>query len=144
LRIFGAKRIRIGDDFAMDEDGTISAEGGRLSIGNRVSINRNVFIDASGGRIEIGDDVLIGPNVVLRASDHVFESASIPINRQGHRGDVIVVGDDVWIAANVVVTSGVTIGAHSLVAAGAVVTNDVEPWSLVGGVPARLIRKRNL
>ena len=55
----------------------------------------------------------------------------------------IIIGDGVWIGANVVVTRNVTIGAHSIVAAGAVVTRDVEPYSIVAGVPATLVRRRD-
>lgn len=54
----------------------------------------------------------------------------------------IIIGDDCWIAANAVITSGVVIGSHSIVGAGAVVTSDIEPYSIIGGVPARLIKKR--
>jgi galactoside O-acetyltransferase len=142
VMVLAPEHIAIGSDFSIAENGKLAAQDGRLTIGSRVSINRNVWIDASGGEVVIGDDVLIGPNVVLRASDHVFDAPSLPISQQGHRGGSIVIGDDVWIAANAVVTAGVTIGAHAVVAAGAVVTRNVEPWSVVGGVPARPIRER--
>jgi len=121
----------------------LDARNGTLQIGDRVSINSNVLLDASdNGRIIIGSDVLIGPNVVLRASNHVFKDKDRPINQQGHTGGYILVQDDVWIGANVVVVPNVTIGAHAVVAAGAVVTSDVEPWTVVGGVPARVISRR--
>ena len=142
VRVLGGQRMQVGDFFSIDENGLLSAEEGQLVVGSRASINRNVVLDASYGAIHIGDDVLIGSNVVIRASDHNFESTRIPINRQGHVGGRIIIQDDVWIAANVVVTGGVTIGAHSVVAAGAVVTKDVEPSSIAAGVPAKTIRRR--
>jgi len=122
---------------------SLYAENGKLQIGDRVSVNSNVSIDAcDNGRIIIGDDVLIGPNVVLRASDHEFGALDKPINQQAHTGGSIILEDDVWLAANVVVVSNVTIAAHSIVAAGAVVTHDVESGVVVGGVPARVISRR--
>lgn len=141
--ITGGKNISIGSYFSMMRYGSIYCHDGVLQIGDRVSVNQNVLLGAAdGGSIFIGNDVLIGPNVVLRASDHVFKTKDKPIREQGHTGGKIVIGNDVWIGANVVVLPNVTIGEHSVVAAGAVVTNDVEPWSTVGGVPAHIISRR--
>ncbi|NIA20827.1 MAG: acyltransferase [Anaerolineaceae bacterium] len=114
-----------------------------MTVGARVNVNYNVFVCAGDGEsIEIGDNVLIGPNVVIRAGDHIFDDPDKPINTQGHASGNIVIGSDVWIAANVVVTAGVTIGDHAVVAAGAVVVEDVAPYAVVGGVPAREIGSR--
>ena len=144
LLILGGDRIRLGDDFSCWRFCTLAAcTDGRLEIGDRVSLNANVYINAcSGGTITIGNDVLIGPNVVLRASDHRFDRADVPIREQGHTAGTIVIEDDVWLGANVTVVGGVHIGRGSVVAAGAVVASNVAPSSIVGGVPARLIRKR--
>ena len=115
-----------------------------IKMGNNISINSNACIGAAdGGKVIIGDNVLIAQNVVLRASDHEFKSIEIPINKQGHTGGEIIIGDDCWIGANAVITRNVTIGDHSIVATGAVVTKDIEPFSIMAGVPAKLIRKRN-
>ena len=86
--------------------------------------------------------MLIAQNVVLRASDHEFKSIEVPIIKQGHTGADILICDDCWIGANAVITRNVTIGKHSIVAAGAVVTKDVKPFSIVAGIPARCIKKR--
>jgi galactoside O-acetyltransferase len=113
---------------------------GSIRIGDRVSVNTNVQINASdGGVIAIGDDVLIGPNVVLRASDHAFDDIARPVNCQGHSGGRIVIEADVWIGANAFVARDVVIHEHAIVAAGAVVTRDVEAAAIVGGVPAQVI-----
>lgn len=113
-----------------------------LTIGSHCSFNHNVMLGATGGEIVIGNDVLVGPNVVLRAADHVFASTEIPIRSQGHRPGRIVIADDVWLAANVVVTSGVTIGHGCVVGAGSIVTSDLPPMTVCVGNPARPIRSR--
>jgi galactoside O-acetyltransferase len=143
LELRGGENIRIGSGFSAMRNCSLRAERGSLVIGDRVALNVNVLIDASlGGTITIGDDVLIGPNVVLRASDHVFADADRPIRQQGHSGGEIVVADDVWLAASVVITAGVVVGRGAVVAAGAVVTKNVEPWTVVAGVPAEAVAVR--
>lgn len=94
------------------------------------------------GKIVIGNDCSIAPNCVLRASNHTFTSIEIPIREQGHTYGEIVVEDDVWIASNCVVTANTRIGKGSIIGAGSVVTKNVEPYSIMGGVPAKLIKKR--
>lgn len=144
VEILGGENIRVGDDFVMRQNAGLHAlSGGLIRVGNKVAINSNSFVDASnGGRIEIGNNVIIAQNVVIRAADHRFDLRDRPICEQGHIGGEIVIGDDVWIGANVVVTRGVRVGAHSVIAAGAVVTRDVEPYTVVGGVPAKVIQSR--
>lgn len=92
------------------------------------------------GGITIGDRVYLATMVQLLAVNHVFEDPSQPFVDQGITAQGIVVEDDVWIGAGAVVTDGVRIGRGAVVAAGAVVTADVAPHTLVGGVPARLLR----
>jgi len=143
VSITGYENIKLGLSVHLGRNSILRAHRGRIEMGDRTGINSNTTVGAAdGGRIIIGSDVIIAPNVVLRASDHNSESVEVPIWQQGHTGGTIIIEDDVWIAANVVVTRNVRIGAHSIVAAGAVVTKDVEPYSVVGGVPAVLIRKR--
>lgn len=143
VSVLGGEGIVLGARVTLMARVSLAAVRGRLSIGDRVALNAGVHLDASqGGEIVVGNDVLIGPNVVLRASDHSAERTDVPIRSQGHTGGRIVIEDDVWIGANAVVTRDVRIGAHSIVAAGAVVTRDVDAFSLVAGVPARLVRKR--
>ena len=107
-------------------------------------MNFNVMINADcGGYIEIRDNVLLGPNVVIRASNHAYSRTDIPIKQQGHIAGRIILHEDVWLGANVVILPNVEIGKGSIVAAGSVVTKNVGDYSIVGGVPAELIEMRN-
>ncbi len=145
VQISGFGNIEIGRNFSCGDNSRLLAHGnGFIKIGDNVSINNNSTIDASqGGVIIIGDDVLIAPNVVIRSSDHSFTSLERPINKQGHVAQKITIGTDCWIAANVVITGGVDLGSQSIVAAGAVVTKNVKGKSIVGGVPAKLLKYRS-
>ena len=110
--------------------------------GRNIHIGRNVFINSSchfqdQGGIYIDDDALIGHNVVLATIDHDPD----PFDRRNHY-DAIRIGNRVWIGSNAVITKGVTIGDGAIVAAGAVVTKDVPANTIVGGVPARIIRQQ--
>ena len=139
----GHKTIWLGDHVVLMRGSSVYAELGLCRIGDRASVGMNTMIDANdGGEIIIGNDVLIAINTVLRASNHESGDPTRPIREQGHTGGRIVIEDDVWIGANVVIVPDVTIGSHSIVGAGAVVTRDVPPWSIVGGVPARVIGSR--
>lgn len=109
--------------------------------GQNITVGRDVFLNAGcqfqdQGGITIGDGSLIGHNVVLATLNHREE----PERRQETVPAPIVIGKNVWIGANAVVTPGVTIGDGAIVAAGAVVTRDVPANTVVGGVPARVLR----
>lgn len=110
--------------------------GKNINIGKRVFINSGCRFQDQGG-ITIGDDALIGHNVVLATLNHAIDAE----NRKDMIPAPIVIGKNVWIGANATVLPGVTIGDNSIIAAGAVVTNDVPENTIVGGVPARAIKK---
>lgn len=140
------KNIAFGSNIGMGLNSQIYAAGtGKevINIGDNVYLNSNVMVNADmGGYIKIGNNVLIGPNAVLRASNHNFSNRNVPILQQGQELGKIIIEDDVWIGANVVVLSNVTIGTGAIVGAGAVVTKNVKPFSIVGGVPAKPISNR--
>jgi acetyltransferase-like isoleucine patch superfamily enzyme len=143
IRITGWGNISIGNNLRVLRLSALHAHNGKLRIGNNVSINVNSCINpADGGHVEIADDVLIAQNVVIRASDHRHDAIDRPINQQGHTGGEIHIEEGAWIGANAVITRDVRIGAHSIVGAGSVVTGNVAPFTVVGGVPARLICQR--
>jgi acetyltransferase-like isoleucine patch superfamily enzyme len=110
--------------------------GADITVGRNVFVNQNcTFYDLGG--LDIADDVMIGPNVSIITSGH-------PIDPSQRRAAVIAkpiaIQRNAWLAANVTIIGGVTVGENSVVAAGSVVTRDVPPNTLVGGNPARVIR----
>jgi len=109
--------------------------GKNLHIGERVFINSGCKFQDQGG-ITIGDDVLIGHNCVIATLNHVAD----PDRRCDMVPAPVRIGNKVWIGANATILQGVTIGDGAIIAAGAVVCKDVPPRSVVGGVPARLIK----
>ncbi|TFC89886.1 DapH/DapD/GlmU-related protein [Cryobacterium sp. TMT4-31] len=112
-----------------------------LRFGDRSSIGPGGYIGCS-GRVVIGSDVMMGPGVRIFSEDHDFSTTSTTIKAQGVIRSFATIEDDVWIGSGSTITAGVTIGQGAVVAAGSVVTRDVPPFTLVGGVPARFIRDR--
>ncbi len=115
--------------------------GEGLRVGDYSNIGPYCYIGCS-GRIEIGTNVLMSPRVSMYAEDHNFARYDLPIKQQGVTRRSIVVEDDCWLASNSIILAGVRVGKGAIVAAGAVVTRDVPPYSIVAGVPARVIGQR--
>jgi maltose O-acetyltransferase len=109
----------------------------KLRIAGNCHVGRFCQVDARGG-IDIGRNVVIASHCLLISADHDLDDPGFP-----GRLAPIAIGDRVWIASRSVVTKGVTLGEGAVVAAGAVVTRDVDPWTVVGGVPAAPIGDRN-
>lgn len=114
----------------------------RIAIGHDVWIGPNACLLGAGG-ITIGNYVMIANNVSILSTDHAFDDPARPMMRQGNVQRPVVIENDVWLGANVVVMPGVCIGSGSIVGAGAVVTHDVPPYAIVGGVPAKVIKYRH-
>jgi acetyltransferase-like isoleucine patch superfamily enzyme len=93
------------------------------------------------GPVSIGNNVNLAQGITVTALNHNFGDTTRKIDEQGISTKPVEIGDDVWIGANAVILPGVTIGRHAVVAAGAVVTNDVPNNCVVGGVPAKLIKQ---
>ena len=128
---------------SLGERNSITARGGNIIFGENFASNEEVIINADiGGKIVFGNNCLVGPRVIFRTANHKFSDRNSTINSQGHTIGDICVGNDVWIGANAVILSGVQIGTGSVVAAGAVVTKDIPPFSVVAGVPATVIKRR--
>jgi acetyltransferase-like isoleucine patch superfamily enzyme len=111
---------------------------GPVLIGDRCTVGIGSVVI---GPVTIGTDVIIAQHVVVSGLNHSYEDVSRSIREQPVITRPIVIEDECWIGANVVITAGVTIGRHSVVAGGSVVTRDVPPYSVVGGNPARLLKR---
>lgn len=134
--------IRLADDVALKEGAHLCACNPHaiISIGSRTTIGHYSFIFSS-REIRIGADCMIAPFVYIVDSDHMT-ARDKPMNQQINISDSIAIGNDVWIAAGAKILRGVTIGDGAVIAAGAVVTSSVDPYTIVGGVPARVIGER--
>jgi serine acetyltransferase len=138
------KALSIGDDTRIMPSATLLASGqaGSLSLGPSVYVNRHTVID-SRLSLTIGAGTIIGPNSYISDFDH-----SLAFNSDGWRIDEgeaapVSIGRNVWVAANVVILKGVTIGDNSVIGAGAVVSKDIPANSIALGVPARVTRTLN-
>lgn len=116
-----------------------SPEG--IEFGNQINIAQNCLIGGA-GKVEIGNFVMIGPNSCILSSNHGYNRPDIPMLRQKPTLAPVKIKDDVWIGANVVILPGVTVNQGAIVGAGSIVTKDVEPYSIVAGNPAKLLKKR--
>ena len=110
-----------------------------VSIGRDSLIGEYTVIRGQGG-VTIGDRVFTSPFTQIIAVNHVFDDPTVSFSEQGITAQGIVIEDDVWIGASAIITDGVRIGCGAVVAAGAVVTRDVAPHTVVGGIPARVLR----
>lgn len=113
-----------------------------IKIGRDSLVGEYSVIRGQGG-VTIGDRVYTSPFTQIIAVNHVFDDPSRPFVDQGITAEGIVIEDDVWLGAGAVITDGVRVGKGAVVAAGAVVTKDVPPYAVVGGVPARVIKNIN-
>lgn len=112
-----------------------------VEFGSFVFVNHDTVFSTPHG-MKIGHFVMIGPNCLFASVHHTFDDSTKPMFFQQPEVKEIVIEDDVWIGAKVTVVGGVRIGRGAVIAAGAVVTKDVPPYAIVGGVPAKLIRYR--
>lgn len=141
------KGVIIGNNFTLGKysiiecTGVLRDVGNSLVIGDNVGMNHYCFIGVRGD-IRIGNDVIFGPRVSIFSENHNFADPSKLINEQGVTKGKTIIGNDVWIGANVSIMSNVNIGDGCVIAAGAIVTKDIPPYSIAAGVPAKVIKKR--
>ena len=132
-RLFSLGNYSVIESFAC-----INNAVGDVIIGDHTRIGlHNTII----GPVDIGNHVNLAQGITVTALNHNFSDTNKRIDEQGVSTNPVTIEDDVWVGANAVILPGVTIGEHSVVAAGAVVTKDVPPHSLVAGVPAKVIKK---
>jgi len=113
-------------------------EASNIEIGRGTFINTEVRFGVPSAKVTIGRNVLVGPRVMFETMNHSLECQ--PEKKRSKYSSSINVEDDVWIGGGAIITPGVKIGCGAVIAAGAVVTKDVEPYMLVGGVPAKPIK----
>lgn len=139
-------QVRIGDGVTIGPDVSVwmsddDALGPALAVGPRTGLTGNTSI-AVHHPVTIGREVLIGPHTYITTANHRADRRDIPIVDQGYLGAPVVIEDDVWIGAHVVVLPGAILRRGCIIAAGAVVNCEVPSYEVWGGVPARLIRAR--
>ena len=115
--------------------------GGNIKIGERCSINSGTIIYGHGG-VNIGNDVLIAGGCMIIPNSHNFNDINKPIALQGNTSKGIIIEDDVWIGHGCSILDGVTIKKGAIIGAGSVVRKDVESYSIVAGIPAKIVGKR--
>lgn len=132
------RKFSLGDYSVVESFACINNAVGDVQIGDytRIGLHNTII-----GPVRIGNHVNLAQGITVTALNHNFDDTNKRIDEQGVSTNAVTIEDDVWIGANAVVLPGVTIGTHCVVAAGAVVTKDVPPHSLVAGVPAKVIKQ---
>ena len=132
------RKFSLGDYSVIESYSCINNAVGDVIIGDhtRVGLHNTII-----GPVTIGHHVNLAQGITVTALNHVFSDTGKRIDEQGITTAPVVIEDDIWIGANAVILPGVKIGNHSVVAAGAVVTKDVPPHTLVAGVPAKVIKQ---
>ena len=141
LTLIHGGSIKLGSNCKIHKGAIIGSYGGNISLGNNCTVNPYSILYGH-GNLTIGDNVRIAAHTVIIPANHKFERTDIPICKQGISANGIVIDDDVWIGANVTILDGVKIGSGSVISAGSVVNKDVEEYSIVGGVPAKILKFR--
>ncbi|OWP85226.1 hypothetical protein BWK59_01240 [Flavobacterium davisii] len=115
---------------------------GKFEIKKGSSIAQNCTISGEKVGVFIGENVMIAPNVVIVAFNHIISNVDIPMNKQGNDEDAVIIEDDVWIASNCTISKGVIIGKGAVIASNTFVNKNIDPYTVVGGVPAKILKKR--
>lgn len=147
INALSKKGISFGDNVSLHRNSIIDCTGGIRSIGegltiaNNVGFSPNCYIQVRGPVI-IGNNVLFGPEVNIFSETHNFDNPDVFINEQGETRKGVIIKDGVWVGSRATILDGVTVGENSIIAAGSLVNKDVPPYSIVAGVPAKIIKHR--
>ncbi|MEI6088440.1 MAG: acyltransferase [Bacteroidota bacterium] len=140
LDVIPWRTFSVGKNTIIEDFSCINNQVGHIYIGDNCTIGlSNIII----GPVKIGNNVIIAQHVCISGLNHGYEDVSVPIRDQLCQKQEIIIEDDCWIGANSVILLGTTIGRHSIVAAGSVVTKDVAPFTIVAGNPAKAIKFYN-
>jgi acetyltransferase-like isoleucine patch superfamily enzyme len=141
MDVFPYNKFILGKNSIVEEYSTVNNGVGDVIIGDGTIIGlSNVII----GPVHIGNNVMLAQNIVVSGLNHSFEDVSISPSHQKVTCREIVISDDVWIGANCVLTAGITIGKHTVVGAGSVVTKNLPDYCVAVGNPARVIKRYNV
>jgi len=140
MDVFPFNSFSIGSNSTIEDFACVNNGMGDVKIGEKTRVGlSNTII----GPVEIGNNINMAQNIVVSGLNHGYEDIEVPIREQKCTTSKITIGDDSWIGANAVITAGVTIGKHCIVAAGSVVVKDVPDYTIVGGNPARILKQYN-
>jgi acetyltransferase-like isoleucine patch superfamily enzyme len=115
---------------------------GKFEMGEGSSLAQNCTISGENVGVYIGENVMIAPNVVIIAFNHGFEDIELPMVSQKNSEAPVIIEDNVWIASNCTIGKGVKIGKGSIIGANSFVNKSIPPYSIAGGVPAKIIKSR--
>lgn len=132
--------IKLSQYVLVDKAVLLRAYGGKIYIGKNSTLGPYTCL-YGGGELFIGSNVRLGPRVCIVASNHRFDQSNIPIYLQGMESKGINISNNVWIGAGAIILDGVSIGEGSVIGAGSVVTKSVQSYSVVAGVPAKILKK---
>ncbi len=138
MDVFPFQTFELGKGSTIEDFATINNGVGAVCIGSQTRIGiGNVII----GPVNIGNNVILAQNIVVSGLNHTYQNIDVPIKDQEVETNLITIEDNCWIGANAVITAGVTIGKHAVVAAGSIVTKDVPAFTIVAGNPAKIIKQ---
>lgn len=149
LNALSENGINLGDHVSIARDsilfctGIIAYRGLGITIGDRTGISARAYFAGQGG-ITIGSDVIMGPNVQIFSENHAYNDTTLTIKEQGVIKQPVAVGNNCWIGAGSTILAGVTLGEGCVVAAGSVVTKSFPANSVIGGIPAKLLKTRGV
>jgi acetyltransferase-like isoleucine patch superfamily enzyme len=133
--------VSIGRNSIIIGSAIIAEKGVGIRIGNDTGINAGAYLGGQGG-IEIGNNVIVGPGVKIFSENHNFSEANILIKNQGVNREKVIIGNNCWIGAGVIILAGVTIGEGCVVAAGSVVTKSFPSNVIIAGIPGKVLKSR--
>lgn len=147
INALSKKGVVLGDNVSVHRGTVIDCTGGIRSIGEGIVIGNSVgfspycYIQVR-GKVTIEDNVIFGPNSRIFSENHNFEEKNQLISEQGETRKGVHIKKGVWVGSNVTILDGVTVGENAILAAQALVTKDVPPYAIVGGVPAKVLKQR--
>lgn len=138
IDIFPFQKFSLGYSSTIEDFTTINNGVGDVIIGNDCRIGMGTVLI---GPITIGNQVILAQNIAISGLNHTYTDINLPIRQQKVTTALITIEDEVWIGANAVITAGITIGKHSVIAGGAVVTKSIPPYSVAVGNPAKIVKQ---